>query len=255
MPHYRVELHSHCQGDPVDTYLNYTLFQHIDRAKEVGLNAIAVTWHRKVCAVPEAIEYARERNILFIPGMEAEINRRHLVLLNLAEGDLPGEPTWNQVRALRQRKPEVMVLAPHPFYPHSSCLNNMMNENPDCIDAVEWCAVHVKWIPSWVNPNLRAERWARKHGKTLVACSDVHSLAAVGVNSSVVEADELTVSAVLAGVRAGRVTFERRALAFRLLMREARNALVSQLKFIRRTIKTKLGIPHVSSTGSPVRGT
>ena len=43
MPLYRVELHSHCQGDPVDSYLGHTLFQHIDRAKEVGLDAIAVT--------------------------------------------------------------------------------------------------------------------------------------------------------------------------------------------------------------------
>jgi len=34
----------------------------------VGLDAIAVTWHRKICAVPEAIAYARERNILLIPA-------------------------------------------------------------------------------------------------------------------------------------------------------------------------------------------
>ena len=54
MPHFRVELHSHCQGDPVDTYLRYSLFEHIDRAKEVSLDAIAVTWHRRICAVPEA---------------------------------------------------------------------------------------------------------------------------------------------------------------------------------------------------------
>lgn len=255
MPHYRIELHSHCKGDPVDTYLGYTLFQHIDRAKEAGLDAIAVTWHRKVCAVPEAFEYARERNVLLISGMEAEIKRRHLVVLNLAEGDLPGEPTWNQVRALRLRKPEVLVLAPHPFYPHPSCLNSMMNENPDCIDAVEWCGIHVHWIPAWMNPNLRAARWAQRHGKTLVACSDAHSLATIGRNASVVEADELSVAAVMAGVRAGRVTFERRSLAFGPLVYETSKAMVSQVKYFRRWIKTKLGIPHVSSGGSPVRGT
>src|SRR5476651_199499 len=126
MPLFRVELHSHCQGDPVDTYLDHTLFQHIDRAKEAGLDAIAVTWHRRICAVPEAMAYARDRGILFIPGMEAEVDRKHLVVLNLADGDLPPEPTWNQIRALRLRKPDVFVLAPHPFYPHPTCLGQTM---------------------------------------------------------------------------------------------------------------------------------
>jgi predicted metal-dependent phosphoesterase TrpH len=250
VPHYRVELHSHCKGDPVDTYLGYTLFQHIDRAKEVGLDAIAVTWHRKICAVPEAFAYARERNILLIPGMEAEINRKHLVLLNLTEGDLPGEPTWNQIRALRQRKPEVLVLAPHPFYPHPSCLNKVINEHPDCIDAIEWCAIHVHWLPGRVNPNLRAARWAHQHGKTLVACSDAHSLVAIGRNASVVEADELSADAVLAGVRAGRVSFHRRSLAFGPLVYETSKAMVSQGKYLRRWARTKWAKRRVYSPAS-----
>src|ERR1700683_3175087 len=137
MPQYRVEFYSHCLGDPVDSNLSHTLFQSIDRAKEVGLAAIAVPWHRRVCAVPEAFAYARERGILLIPGMEAEVDRRHLVVLNLTEGDLPPDTTWNQVRALRLRKPEVLVLAPHPFYPHPSCLGKVMSDHADCIDAAE----------------------------------------------------------------------------------------------------------------------
>jgi predicted metal-dependent phosphoesterase TrpH len=207
MPQYRVELHSHCLGDPVDSYLTHTLYEHIDRAKEVGLDAIALTWHRKVCAVPEAFAYARERGVLLIPGMEAEVDHRHLVVLNLAEGDLPAEPTWNQVRALRMRKPEAFVLAPHPFYPHPSCLGKVMSSHADCIDAVEWCIIHVNWLPGRVNPNVRAARWAQQYGKPLVASSDAHTLSAIGKNASVVEADELTPEALFAGIRAGHVTF------------------------------------------------
>ncbi len=111
-------MHSHCHGDPVDEHLRHTLFEHIDRARQVGLDAIAVTWHTKVCAVPEAFAYARERDILLIPGMEAEVGRRHLVVWNLAEDDLSGRPTWDEVRALRARRPDVVIMAPHPFYPH-----------------------------------------------------------------------------------------------------------------------------------------
>jgi predicted metal-dependent phosphoesterase TrpH len=257
VPQYRVELHSHCQGDPVDSYLGHTLFQHIDRAKEVGLDAIAVTWHRKICAEPEAFAYARERGILLIAGMEADVDRRHVVILNLVEGDLPGDPTWNQIRALRLRKPEALVLAPHPFYPHPSCLGKIMNDHADCIDAVEWCIIHVQWLPGRVNPNLRAARWAQKYGKTVVACSDAHSLAAIGKNASTVEADELTPAALFAGIRAGRVSFHRKSLEFGPLIYETGKAMRSQPRHLGRWVKAKLGgrrshVPGSAASGAEV---
>ncbi len=254
MPSYRVELHSHCQGDPVDSHLGHNLFQHIDQAKAVGLDAIAVTWHQKICAVPEAFAYAHERDVLLIPGIEAEVDRRHLVVLNVAEDDLPGEPTWNQIRALRTRKPEVLVLAPHPFYPHPSCLGKTMNDHIDCIDAVEWCIMHVHWLPGQVNPNLRAVRWAQKHGKPLVASSDAHTLDAIGKNASVVEADERTVESIFAGIRAGRVTFERRSLELGPLVYETSKAMASQPRHIGRWVKAKWSGRRSSSTGNAASG-
>jgi len=242
VPFYRVELHSHCQGDPLDSYIGHTLFEHIDRAKEVGLDAIAVTWHRKICAEPEAFAYARKRNILLIPGMEADVDRRHVVLLNVAEGDLAGEPTWDEIRALRARKPQVFVMAPHPFYPHPCCLGSKaMNENAGCIDAVEWCMLHVHWLPDRVSPNLRAARWAHRHGKPLVACSDAHALAAIGKNASTVEADALTTESILAAIRAGRVSFHRRALEFGPLVYQTGKAIASQPHHIGRWVRAKLG--------------
>jgi hypothetical protein len=236
--------------------LGHTLFQHIDRAKEVGLDAIAVTWHRKICAVPEAFSYAHARGILLIPGMEADVDRRHVVVLNLAEGDLPGEPTWKQIRALRLRKPGVLVLAPHPFYPHPSCLGKVMDDHVDCIDAVEWCILHVHWLPGRVNPNLRAARWAHQNGKPVVACSDAHSLSAIGKNASVVEADELTPEALFAGIRAGRVSFHRHSLEFGPLVCQTSKAMSSQPRHIGRWIKAKWGRRRVptpaTSTASRV---
>jgi predicted metal-dependent phosphoesterase TrpH len=253
VPHFRVELHSHCQGDPVDTYIGHTIFQQIDRAKELGLDAIAITWHRKICSAPEAFIYARERGILLIPGMEAEVDRRHLIVLNLSEGDLPPDPTWNQIRALRLRKPEVLVMAPHPFYPHPSCLGKTMNDHVDCIDAVEWCMIHVGWLPGRVNPNLRAAHWAKQYGKTLIACSDAHTLSAIGRNASTVEADELTIHSIFAGIRAGRVTFHRKSLELVPLIYQTSKAMASQPRHIARWAKAKLRNrrrPGAASTAS-----
>jgi predicted metal-dependent phosphoesterase TrpH len=241
VPSYRVELHSHCHGDPLDTYLRHTIFEHIDRAKEVGLDAIAVTWHRKVCDNQEAFAHAKSRGILLIPGMEAEVvGRKHLVVMNLEPGDLPSMPTWDDVRALRARKPNVFVMAPHPFYPHPTCLGNMMNEAVDCIDGVEWCMIHVGWLPSRVNPNLRAARWAHQHGKPLIACSDAHALTAIGKNASTVEADELTADSIFAGIRAGRVSFHRKSLETGSLIYQTTRAMVSQPRHIARWAASKL---------------
>jgi len=252
VPAYRVELHSHCQGDPVDRYLTHSPFEHIDQAKNVGLSAIAITYHRKIFSNPKAVDYAREKGVLLIPGMEAEIDRRHLVVLNLAEGDLPSNPTWNQVRALRLRRPDVLVMAPHPFYPHPSCLGKTMDAHADCIDAVEWCFIHVHWLPTRVNPNLRAARWATQHGKTLIASSDAHSLQAIGRNVSTVEANELTSESLFTGIRAGRVTFHRAALPLAPLVYETGKAMSSQPRHIGRWVRDKVKRRRVASAESPV---
>jgi predicted metal-dependent phosphoesterase TrpH len=232
VPAYRVELHSHCQGDPVDLYLRHTIFEHIDQAKAAGLDAIAVTWHRKACVHPEAEAYARERGVLLIRGMEAEIDRRHLVVLNVGENDLGPATTWDEIRALRRRKPEVFVMAPHPFYPHPTCIGARLDDHADCIDAIEWCMLHVGWIPGRVNPNLRAARWAHERGKPVVASSDAHSLAAIGRNVSTVEADALTPESIFAGIRAGRVTFHRRSMDLAPFILKTAQVIVAQPKHL-----------------------
>jgi predicted metal-dependent phosphoesterase TrpH len=233
VPHFRVDLHNHCQGDPQDS-LRHTIFEHIDEAKKSALDAIAITWHRRVCTDEAAYAYARERGMLLISGMEADVEGKHLVVLGLREGDLAGKPTWDEIRALRARKPGVLIFAPHPFYPHPSCLNNRINGNDDCIDAVEWCALHVHWLPSRISPNLRAARWAHRHGKPLLACSDAHSIAAIGRNPSLVEADALTEEAILDAVRAGRISFPRHSLEIGPFLYRAVEAVVGQHRHIGR---------------------
>ncbi len=143
---------------------------------------------------------------------------------------------------LRRRKPDVFVLAPHPFYPHPSCLGTRLQGNADCIDAVEWCILHLDWLPGSVNPNLRAAHWAHGHGKPMVATSDAHALEVIGRNASTVEADELTPAALFAAIRAGRVTFPRRGLTMRPLAYHAADTIISQQRHLGRWVKKKLRV-------------
>jgi predicted metal-dependent phosphoesterase TrpH len=239
VPSYRVDLHNHCQGDPVDS-LRHTIFEHIDAAKKAGLDAIAMTWHRRVCSDEKAFTYARERGLLLMAGMEAEIDGKHLVVVGLRDGDLPGQTSWEEIRALRARRPSVVVMAPHPFYPHPSCLNNRINEGADCIDVVEWCNLHVNWLPSRVNPNLRAARWAQRHGKPLMASSDAHSIAAIGRAPSTVEAEALTEEAILAAIRTGHVSFPRHSMQIGTFFYRTTGVIFSQHRPLGRWVTGRL---------------
>ena len=125
----------------------------------------------------------------------------------------------------------------------STTLGQSMNANADCIDAVEWCKLHVHWLPGRINPNLQAERWAHRHGKPMIACSDAHTLATIGRNASTVEADELTAESIFAGIRAGRISFHRHSLRVAPLAYETTKALLSQPRHLGRWVKRRLANP------------
>lgn len=216
MPRYRIDLHGHCQGDPVDA-IAHTIHEHIDHARACGLDAIALTWHGRLFDNAEAVAYARERGLLLIPGMESNLEGRyHVLVLNVQPGEIGESCTLDDLRRLRQN-PERFILAPHPYYPHCTCLGSLIDAHPDCFDAVEWCHYDFAWIPSAIRPNARARRWAQRHGKPIIACSDAHDLHGLGRFNSEVEAEALTAPAIFAALRAGHVQFTPEPMTLRYL--------------------------------------
>ncbi|HSI86975.1 MAG: PHP-associated domain-containing protein [Candidatus Methylacidiphilales bacterium] len=225
MPRYRVDFHGHCKGDPMDD-LPHTVYQYIDRSVERGLNAIAITWHRKQFDIPDAIDYARDRGLLLIPGIETEVNGVcHTLVLNAPPGEVGPTSTLEDLRRLKKYS-QVLIIAPHPYYPLRNCLGRIIEQAPDCFDGVEWCHLHVPFIPSFINPNRMAQRWAAKHDKPVVACSDAHCLDSIACNYSEVEADALTTEAIFAGIRAKRVWFQEKAFSLKLLWRAIHGVIV-----------------------------
>lgn len=220
MPLFRVDFHGHCQGDPCDLYLTHTVYEHIDRAVEVGLDAIAITWHGRAFTHPRAMDYARERGLLLIPGMETNLRAKlHTLCLNVTPDCIPGASTLEDLKKFRGN-PEVFVVAPHPYYPHGCCLRGLIDERPELFDGVEWCHLHVNWLRGRMNPNIRAKRWAQRHGKPLMAFSDAHFLPEIGQVFTEVEAEELSVEALFTAMRAGKVRFDPQAISLGLFARK-----------------------------------
>lgn len=202
----RVDFHTHTADDPVDL-IPYTTTEMIDRAAELGFGALALTLHNRQRITSSIEPYARERGIVLIPGVECTIEGRHVLLLNFPSVAESIE-TFEALAQLRKRHPDGMVIAPHPFFPHLTCLRGRLDRHAELFDAVELNAFYTRWVDF----NRQAIRWAHAHGKPIVANSDSHRLTMLGSSSTLVDADA-TVGSICAAVKAGRVQCHTRPLS------------------------------------------
>jgi predicted metal-dependent phosphoesterase TrpH len=198
----KVELHSHSSDDPVDL-IPHTTFQLIARAADLGFGAIAITLHERQLRLSPFADYAKERGIALIPGLERTIEGKHVLLLNFRKG---GEEvqTFAGLARLREREPG-LVIAPHPFFPSRTALQGKLDRYADLFDAVEYNGMFTESV----NFNLRAVRWACAHNKPVVGNGDVHRLIQLGTTYSMVNA-EADPTAICEAVRAGHVEYHAR---------------------------------------------
>ena len=178
----KVELHAHTSDDPVDD-IPHSTPQLIDRAAQLGYQALAITLHDRQLDLRPFTSYATDRGITLIPGIERTIEGRHVLLLNFSSAT-ESVHSFDDLARLKSRE-RGLVVAPHPFYPIGSALRERMDRYADLIDAVEYNAM----FTSLLNFNTQAMRWARLHGKPMVGNGDVHRLRQLESTYSLIEAE------------------------------------------------------------------
>jgi predicted metal-dependent phosphoesterase TrpH len=192
----KVDLHTHSAGDPKEK-IQHTSYELIDRAYHLGYDALSITNHEAVTYTECMRDYARERGIVLIPGVELKICGKHVLAVNAHEALLEAR-TFDDLRRLRT--PENLIVAPHPYFPDFSSLLWMVGRNIDVFDALEF-----SWFfHSRINFNMFAMRTAARHGIPLVCTSDCHHLMKFGVAYSRVDAEK-DADAIIDAVKAGRV--------------------------------------------------
>jgi dephospho-CoA kinase len=166
---WRVDLHMHtsaskdCLSMPADV---------VRRARDVGLDRIAITDHNQIDGAFEARSIDRE---LVIVGEEVRTAEGlDLIGLFLSEHIPPGG-TFREV-AEEIRRQGGVVYAPHPFDSHRGTTEEFLDGVRDCIDAVEGFNARIH------DPrrNQKAQDWALAHGLPLGAGSDAHMLREIG---------------------------------------------------------------------------
>lgn len=80
---YRADLHIHSFG-PYASYdvtdVDMTPKNIIDKAIEENISIISLTDHNEIGNIPEAMEYAKDKNILVIPGVELSTSQGHFLV-------------------------------------------------------------------------------------------------------------------------------------------------------------------------------
>ena len=194
----KVELHTHTSDDPVDN-IPHSTFELIDRAAQLGYDALAITLHDKQLDLRRFVDYAADRGITLIRGIERTIEGRHVLLLNFTPA-AEWINSFPDLAELKAREPHGLVIAPHAFFPTKFALREYMDRHPELFDVVECNAMFTRLV----NFNREAQRWARAHGKPIAGNGDVHRLRQLGSTYSLVDAPR-DAGAICEAIRNGRL--------------------------------------------------
>jgi predicted metal-dependent phosphoesterase TrpH len=199
----KADLHLHTAEDPCDR-VSHTAKELISKAADEGFEVLAITNHQCLTFNQRLSSYARERGILLIPGMELNVRHRHVLLLNPPNGKKV--PDFSSLSALR--RPDTLVIAPHPYFPNPRSLNGHLLKNLRLFDAIEYCHFYSYRI----NFNQKAVAVSRMHGLPLVGNSDTHFLRQLGTTYSLIYAEK-DPQAIFEAIRQKRIEIVSRPLS------------------------------------------
>ncbi len=151
----------------------------LDHAGSIGLGAIAVTDHNRFGGAREAVELARGRDLVVIPGEEVKTDTQGEVIGLFLRDEIPrGLSFADTIAAIRAQ--DGLVYLPHPFdrrhaVPDARTLHRHLAD----IDVFE--VYNARLIRETFNDE--ALRFARKYDLTMGAGSDAHVLLGVGAGA------------------------------------------------------------------------
>jgi predicted metal-dependent phosphoesterase TrpH/glycosyltransferase involved in cell wall biosynthesis len=151
----------------------------VDHAEAEGLGAIAVTDHNAFGGALEAVEHARGRDLVVIPGEEVKTDGQGEVIGLFLREEIPRGLTFaDTVAAIRDQ--DGIVYVPHPFdrlhaIPDPRTLHRHLAD----IDVLEVYNARLLFEAY----NDEALRFARKYDITAGAGSDAHVLQGVGTGA------------------------------------------------------------------------
>ena len=221
----KVDLHTHTAEDPYE-YIKYDACQLIDKARQAGMDALAITNHNTVTYSKELAGYAEKKGILLIPGMEAVLSGKHMLVINPNFSTLPQGRPLKDLEKIKNEKN--LIIAPHPFFPNSKSLRSILFPYLHLVDAIEFCHFYNPLI----NCNKKAVRVAEQYKKPQIGTSDCHNIWQFGTTYSLVEAEK-NIPSIIKAIKKGKVEIHTTPVSLFTMGRVAFNF------FLLKKLKTK----------------
>lgn len=200
MPILKAQLHTHTKQDPREK-ITYTERELIDHAANLDYQILAITCHNVMIFNEQLADYAKEKGILLIPGIEKSIEKKHVLILN-ATVEAQHINTFKQLRKYKKQHPESLIVAAHPFFWHRHSLKHKLIENIDLFDVIEdnyLCCERFNW---W---NRKARQVAKEFNLPVIGTSDTHMLKYMDNAYSLIDCDEKTPEAVIKAIKNHKV--------------------------------------------------
>jgi predicted metal-dependent phosphoesterase TrpH len=201
----KTDLHIHAKGDPKDLFLKHTPKQVIDLAAKYKFQVISFTFHNKIYYNKQIINYAKKKNILLIPGVEATIEECHILIYNITNKQLK---KIKKIKDLKKLPKTSLIIAPHPYHIAVSALGKKLMENIDLFDAVEYSSHYMRVY----NQNLKAEEIAKKHKKPMIGATDLHLIEDFNRTYSLINAKK-NIKDVIQAIKKGRIKIKTRPIS------------------------------------------
>lgn len=150
----------------------YSIKEIVKKAKEKGLDGIALTDHDTVSGLEEARIFAEKMNFIVIPGIEVSAKEGHIIGLGIStkiRKDMSAEKTIEHIH-----KQDGLAIASHPY---GSIIHR--NSVKDLIKKLNFDAVEV-FNSRNLNENKKAIKIATEENLVQVAGSDAHMLSEIG---------------------------------------------------------------------------
>lgn len=191
------ELHSHShysEGEKIRVEGLDSPKELVKQAKQLELEALAITDHNKFEGALEAEKIAKDYNITIIKGEEIETREdKHIIGLGLNEFIPKGHSIGKTIDLIREQG--AIALAPHPF----DLANKGIRERALECDTIEvFNAINLDRFS-----NRNAKKFAEKHSFPRIAGSDAHCKEMIGYGLTEINA-EGGVSEILKAIKKGK---------------------------------------------------
>ncbi|MBI4440888.1 PHP domain-containing protein [Candidatus Woesearchaeota archaeon] len=202
----KADFHMHSSEDPLDwPAVKHTSFQLVDEAARLGYEVISLTLHETLHCPKELQDYAKRKGLLLIPGMEATVEGKHVLVLNPPEGTC-NPSTFEKVEKVKAEG--ALIIAAHPYYLKSYCLGEKLREHIHLFDAIEHCHFYTNYL----NRNKQALSIAEEFSKPMIANSDMHFFFQYNTNYTLVDAAKKK-DDVLEAIRKNKLHVQTRPLS------------------------------------------